>query len=120
MVVQLNSARSIAAGAVPWGVAQPLSARGVRVLPVDVNDEQLDVGALLGHAAGQSLVVAVRDLHRHEWQSELVAALLARRSDAIVVEMGLPHCRPEGAKAYIATYGAARVCGEAAAEVMRP
>jgi beta-N-acetylhexosaminidase len=120
MVVQFNSARSIAAGAVPWGVAQPLSERGVRVLPVDVNDERLDVDALLSHAGGQSLVVAVRDLHRHAWQSELVDVLLARRPDAIVVEMGLPHCRPEGAKAYIATYGAARVCGEAAAEVMRP
>jgi beta-N-acetylhexosaminidase len=46
--------------------------------------------------------------------------LLAQRPDAVVVEMGLPQCRPKAAKAYIATYGAARVCGEAAAEVMRP
>jgi hypothetical protein len=34
--------------------------------------------------------------------------------------MGLPRCRPEGAHAYITTSGAARVCAEAAAEVMRP
>jgi beta-N-acetylhexosaminidase len=120
VVVQFNSPRSIAAGAVPWGVAQPLSERGVRVMPVEVNDERLDAGALLVHADGQSLVVAVRDVHRHKWQSEVVDALLAQRPDAIVVEMGLPQCRPEGAKAYIATYGAARVCGEAAAEVIRP
>ncbi len=120
MVVQFNSSRSIAAGAVPWGVTQALAERGVRVLPVEVNGERIDVGALLGRAVGQSLVVAVRDLHRHKWQSDSVDALLVGRPDAIVVEMGLPQCRPQRAKAYIATYGAARVCGEAAAEVMRP
>jgi beta-N-acetylhexosaminidase len=120
VVVQFNSSRSIAAGAVPWGVAQPLSERGVRVMPVEVNDERLDAGALLVHADGQSLILVVRDLHRHKWQSEVVDALLAQRPDAVVVEMGLPQCRPEGAKAYVATHGAARVCGEAAAEVMRP
>lgn len=120
MVVKFNSARSIAAGAVPWGMAQPLSERGVRVLPVDVNDATIDTASVLSHASVHSLVLAVRDLHRHTWQSEMVDALLARRPDAIVVEMGLPHCRPDGAKAYIATYGAARVCGRAAAEVMRP
>lgn len=120
MVVQFNSSRSIAAGAVPWGMAKPLADRGIRVRPVDVNDNRLDAGALLEHAGGQSLVLAVRDLHRHAWQAELVDALLARRPDAIVVEMGLPHCRPDRARAYIATYGSARVCGEAAAELMRP
>jgi hypothetical protein len=33
--------------------------------------------------------------------------------------MGLPACRPAGAIAYIATHGAARVCGLAAAERLR-
>ncbi len=42
------------------------------------------------------------------------------RPDAVVIEMGLPACRPAGASAYIATNGAARVCAIAAAEVMRP
>jgi beta-N-acetylhexosaminidase len=120
MVVQVTWMRSIAAGKVAWGVAQPLAQRGVRVTPVAAQEGQVDAGALLAQADGQSLVLVVRDLHRHEWQSKLADALLARRPDAVVVEMGLPHCRPDGAKAYIATYGAARVCGEAAAEVMRP
>jgi beta-N-acetylhexosaminidase len=47
-----------------------------------------------------------------------VEAALAQRPDAILVEMGLPACRPAGATAYVATYGAARVCGLAAAEVL--
>jgi beta-N-acetylhexosaminidase len=59
-------------------------------------------------------------VHRHAWQLELAEALVARRPDAVVVEMGLPQCRPKGAIAYITTSGAARVCAEAAAEVMRP
>jgi beta-N-acetylhexosaminidase len=120
MVVQVRWSRSIAAGVVSWGMAQPLADRGVRVMPVEVQEGQVDVGALLGHAEGQSLVIVVRDLHRHQWQSNLADALLARRPDAVVVEMGLPQCRPKGAHAYITTSGAARVCGEAAAEVMRP
>ncbi|HEV2032937.1 MAG TPA: glycoside hydrolase family 3 N-terminal domain-containing protein [Candidatus Dormibacteraeota bacterium] len=119
-VVQVNWSRSIAAGKVSWGMAQPLARRGVRVTPVEVHDGQVDVGSLLARGEGQSLVLVVRDLHRHAWQSDLADSLLAQRPDAVVVEMGLPQCRPKGAKAYIATSGAARVCGEAAAEVMRP
>jgi beta-N-acetylhexosaminidase len=62
----------------------------------------------------------LRDLRRHAWQANLADALLAQRPDVVVVEMGLPICRPRGAVAYITTRGAARVCGEAAAEAMRP
>jgi beta-N-acetylhexosaminidase len=119
-VVQVDWMRSIAAGKVSWGMAKPLAQRGVRVTPVEVRDGAADLGPILDRAEGQSLVLVVRDLHRHAWQSNLAEALLARRADAVVVEMGLPQCRPKGAMAYITTYGAARVCGEAAAEVMRP
>src|SRR5258708_34209031 len=116
--------RSIAAGQVNWGMAQPRAQRGVRVTPVEVQESQeegqVDVVSLLARAEGQSLVLVVRDLHRHAWQAKLADSLLARRPDAVIVEMGLPQCRPKGAKPYIATSGAARVGGEAAAEVMRP
>jgi beta-N-acetylhexosaminidase len=118
-VVQVNWSRSIAAGVVPWGMAQPLAQRGVHVTPVEVHDGPIDVGELLARAQGQSLVLVVRDLHRHAWQANLADALLARRPDGVVVEMGLPVCRPKGARSYITTSGAARVCGEAAAEIMR-
>jgi beta-N-acetylhexosaminidase len=119
-VVRVNWMRSIAAGKVAWGLAQPLAERGVQVDAVEVNEGAVEVGALLARAEGKSLVLVVRDLHRHAWQLELADALLSRRPDAVVVEMGLPQCRPQGANAYITTSGAARVCGEAAAEVMRP
>ena len=101
-VVQLASPRSMAAGDVPWGVAAELAARGVRI-----------------DSSGKSLVVVVRDLHRHPDQLEQVEALLAGRPDAVLVEMGVPQCRPRGAHAYIATYGSSRASAIAAAEVMR-
>ncbi len=43
--------------------------------------------------------------------------LLAARPDTIVVEMGVPRARPRGGL-HVATHGAARVCGRAAAEAI--
>jgi beta-N-acetylhexosaminidase len=67
---------------------------------------------------GRGLVVIVRDAHRHEWERAATEALTARAMDAIVVEIGLPQWRPPAAAAYVATYGAARVNVEAAAEAL--
>jgi beta-N-acetylhexosaminidase len=68
---------------------------------------------------GRQLVVVARDAHRHAWEREAVEALLQRWGDAIVVEVGLPYWRPRGAPGFVATYGAARVNIEAAAERLR-
>ena len=65
---------------------------------------------------GRQLVIITRDAHRHAWQREAIDALTARAPDAAVVEVGLPHWRPAKARTYVATYGAARVNVEAAAE----
>jgi len=118
VVVQLKSTLSQAAGLVPWGVATPLAQLGARVTAVELDAEHRDVEGILGQAAGRSLVLVVRNLHRHPWMAAAVEAVLAKRPDAILVEMGLPACRPAGAPAYVATRGAARVCGVAAAEVL--
>jgi beta-N-acetylhexosaminidase len=118
--IKLLAGRSIAAGAVPWGVEGPLAERGVNVSAHELAETPPDLEGLLGGAEGRSLVLIVRDLHRHRWQAALADAVVARRPDTVVVEMGLPACRPAGATGYIATMGAARVCGVAAAEVMRP
>jgi beta-N-acetylhexosaminidase len=61
--------------------------------------------------------VVVRDAHRHLAAREAVTRLLAVRPDAVVLEMGLPVWRPPGG-AYVATYGAARTSGLAAAELL--
>ncbi|WP_030668799.1 glycoside hydrolase family 3 protein [Streptomyces cellulosae] len=100
----------------PWGVAAELT----RLLPGTrtgtFTDE--DAGAAALEAAdGRRIVAVVRDEHRHPWMSAALDTLLSSRPDTIVVEMGLPQATPRGAL-HIATHGAARVCGRAAAEVI--
>jgi hypothetical protein len=71
----------------------------------------------LAAAAGRALVVVVRDAHRYPAARDVVTRLLAARPDAVVVEMGLPVWRPPHG-VHVATYGAARISGLAAAEVL--
>ena len=67
---------------------------------------------------GRQLVVIARDAHRHRWEREAIEALTKHNRDAIVVEIGAPHWRPPAAATYLATYGAARVNVQAAAEAL--
>ncbi|NUR28631.1 MAG: glycoside hydrolase family 3 protein [Catenulispora sp.] len=66
---------------------------------------------------GRPLVIAVRGIQRAPQDLERVAALVKERPDAVVVELGVPHVDPGGA-AWVATYGASRVCVQAAAEIL--
>ncbi|MFF3290762.1 glycoside hydrolase family 3 protein [Streptomyces sp. NPDC003023] len=104
----------------PWGVAAELAS----LLPGTGTDTYADgsgtpelVSQVLDAAADRRIVAVVRDVHRHPWMADALAALLAARPDTVVVEMGLDRAAPTGAL-HIATHGAARVCGRAAAEVI--
>ncbi|WP_214413044.1 glycoside hydrolase family 3 protein [Sphaerisporangium fuscum] len=104
----------------PWGVGEPLG----KLLPGTTCVRLQEGGhldrleeAVLTPAAGRPLVVVVRDAHRHSWQTAVLDRVLAARPDAIVVEMGLPGRADLGA-VHLATHGAARVCGQAAAEAL--
>ncbi|MER6115424.1 glycoside hydrolase family 3 protein [Streptomyces sp. NPDC001743] len=102
----------------PWGVGAELA----RLVPgTDTgtySSETEDSAAGVLRAAGERRIVAVvRDEHRHPWMTEALDALLAARPDTIVIEMGVPQAPPRGAP-HIATHGAARVCGRAAAEAI--
>jgi beta-N-acetylhexosaminidase len=111
LVLELQAPSNIAVGPVPWGLA-PWAPDAV---PVDV--ETAHPNELLARATGRTLVIVVRDAHRYAGHRKLVSTLLAARSDAVLVEMGLPVWRPEAA-AYVATYGATRANARAAAEVI--
>ncbi|MFI9838725.1 glycoside hydrolase family 3 protein [Nonomuraea sp. NPDC051941] len=113
LVIEVDTPPTIAVGDVPWGVGPWLpDAEIVRVKPAAA-----DIPDLLAKAVNRSLVVVVKDAHRHQASQELVSALVAARPDATVIEMGLPVWRPDSA-AYIATYGAARANAQAAIELL--
>ncbi|MFG2830053.1 glycoside hydrolase family 3 protein [Streptomyces sp. NPDC048434] len=108
----------------PWGVAAELA----RLLPgtettTCTPESAAAVGpaalidGLLTAAGDRRVVAVVRDVHRHPWMADALGTLLAARPDTAVVEMGVPQSPPRGAP-HIATHGAARVCGRAAAEVL--
>ncbi|MEV6423269.1 glycoside hydrolase family 3 N-terminal domain-containing protein [Streptomyces sp. NPDC051662] len=108
----------------PWGVAAELE----RLLPgtetgsysgaeAAGTDPAAMAGELLAAAGDRTIVAVVRDAHRHRWMSDALDAVLAARPETIVVEMGVNEAEPRGAL-HIATHGAARVCGRAAAEVI--
>jgi beta-N-acetylhexosaminidase len=93
-------------------------ADGDRVDDGPADGDRVDAAAILAAAAGRSLVAVVRDAHRDEQTRSLVSALLAARSDLILVEMGLPFWRPPEGTSYLATYGASRASAHAAAELL--
>ncbi|MPY50209.1 glycoside hydrolase family 3 protein [Streptomyces acidicola] len=100
----------------PWGVAAELA----RLLPGTETASFAGEGAAqaaLASAGARRIVAVVRDAHRHAWMDAALDTLLAARPETIVVEMGVPQSPPRGAL-HIATHGAARVCGRAAAEVI--
>ncbi|MDQ0583375.1 glycoside hydrolase family 3 protein [Streptomyces rishiriensis] len=116
-VAALTPVANIAVGdETPWGVAAELG----RLLPGTRTGSFAgpDAGPAALVAAGERRIVAVvRDEHRHPWMTAALDTLLAARPDTVVVEMGVPQAPPRGAL-HIATHGAARVCGRAAAEVV--
>ncbi|AXG80185.1 glycoside hydrolase family 3 protein [Streptomyces paludis] len=108
----------------PWGLAVELerllpgTATGAYTGARNAERPTADLVAELLAAAGDRTVVAVvRDVHRHRWMADALAALLAVRPGTFVVEMGLNEALPVGAL-HVATHGAARVCGRAAAEAI--
>jgi beta-N-acetylhexosaminidase len=121
-VVEFAPPRNMAIGAeTPWGVGAPLDdllpgTTSVRLTADDVAGVADPAAPVLEEAAGRSLVLVVRDVHRHAWLADVLDRVLAVRPDAIVVEMGVPVTVLGGV--HIATYGATRACGRAAAEVI--
>jgi beta-N-acetylhexosaminidase len=119
-VVELDRPANIAAGAVPWGLADALAAvdpatTAERICESAARDV---VAGTLATATHRPLVVVVRDPQRRPAQAALLHNLLAARPDAIVVDMGWPGVDPSAAAARITTFGASRASGEAAAAML--
>ena len=127
LLVEVVPPANIAVGPVPWGLAPWVPADSIVRLgvgaaagePAQAADGALAAAAdaALAAAAGRPLAVVVRDAHRYPAARDVVTRLLAARPDAVVVEMGLPVWQPPHA-VHVATYGAARISGLAAAEIL--
>lgn len=120
-VVELRREVMIAAGLVPWGIAEPLTE-----LDPTTTSEWLgtsgDIPAALQRAEGRDLIVVVRDPQCDERTAALLADLLQVRPDAVVVDMGWPvpalEDQRQQARAWVTTYGPSRVSGEVVARVL--
>jgi beta-N-acetylhexosaminidase len=112
-VVELEPEAGMAAGRLGQTPSDWFRSAVPEAETVRVRESTVDPGVELD---GRQLVIIARDAHRHAWQRDAIDALTARAPGAAVVEVGLPHWRPANAKTYVATYGAARVNVEAAAE----
>ncbi len=119
LVVQFVPPSNLAVGAVPWGLRPWLADGSYREISTSTPAAELPglVARLLTDASGRSLVIVVRDAHRHPLAAEAVTRLVAARPDAVVLEMGLPAWRPAAGR-YVASYGAAHSNSQAAAELL--
>jgi beta-N-acetylhexosaminidase len=109
VVVRLDPAPTIAVGRSAWGLDGLLPGATELVLGPD--------DPLPPLPADRPLVLVARDATRVGWVGCAVAALLAARPDAVVVEMGLPGPVPP-ARGWIATGGASAASARAAAELL--
>jgi beta-N-acetylhexosaminidase len=119
LVVQLDSAATIAVGDVPWGVTPYLveASPTAQVIRIPAGSDGTAAVTVAAAAAGRPIVVVARDTHRHPWARAFVEELAARHPGVVLVEMGWPAAwRPLGVLAYVATYGAGQVNARAATE----
>jgi beta-N-acetylhexosaminidase len=111
LIVEVEPEENIAAGRFAWGF-EPWAA--VKRIDPAAGDGAA-AGSILAASSGRALVLAVRDARR---VLPLVEEVLAARPDAVIIEMGVPAWTPPPEAAYLATYGASRVCAQAAAEAL--
>ena len=114
LVVELIPRPNIAAGEPGFDFVAAVTA----VLP-RVSAVRLGTGSPAPELHGPGrLVLALRGAAADPWQQHVAGALLAKRPDAVVVELGLPGWIPPGAAAAIRTHGAGRASLVAAADLL--
>jgi beta-N-acetylhexosaminidase len=119
VVLELDAQENIAVGDVPWGLRPWVPDASIQRIPAGLaaGEAAAVTRTALTRAAGRPLIAVVRDAHRYPAVQAVISGLVAARPDTVVLEMGLPLWVPP-AGVHVATYGAARVNAQAAAEVL--
>jgi beta-N-acetylhexosaminidase len=117
-VVECVPAKTMAADPARHGLGELVRERDPAAAFVRLEAGVPDLASLLAAADGRRLVLVVRDAQRHEWERALGERLVGAHPEVVVVDVGYPGWRPEGAAGYITTFGAGRVNLIAAAEVL--
>jgi beta-N-acetylhexosaminidase len=133
LVVEVVPPANMAVGSVPWGlgawVPQPSLRRISTAAAPDGTADGAAGGTAVGGAAGgtaagapaaaagRSLVIVVRDAHLYPAARDVVRSCWRRARMRSSSKWACPVWRPP-AGGYVATYGAARTSGQAAAEVL--
>jgi beta-N-acetylhexosaminidase len=116
LVVECVPEPGMAAGPARHGLGVILEERDARTRSLRV--EPGPAAVPLPDPDGRTPVLVLRDAIRHDWERELADRLVAARADTVVVDVGYPGWRPDGAAGYLTTYGAGRASLAAAAELL--
>jgi beta-N-acetylhexosaminidase len=115
LVVECVPERMMAADPLGRGLGEIVVARDPRSAAVRlVREASLDEVV----ETSRRPVLVIRDPARHPWERAIAERLVALRPDTVVVDVGYPGWRPEGAAGYVTTHGAGRVNLEAAADAL--
>jgi beta-N-acetylhexosaminidase len=85
---------------------------------IRLTEPPADLDAIVACGAGRPLLLTVNDAHRRPWQRDLLAGVLSRRPDALVIGTGTTHDRSLANGNYLGTWGAGRANLEAAADIL--
>ncbi|WP_328583954.1 glycoside hydrolase family 3 protein [Streptomyces sp. NBC_00370] len=123
LVVRLDPTHSPAQGGASWGVEEPLRAAGVEVESLAVAGDTYNAEGMIRAEIGlfrdefgpaADVLLLVRSSHRFPWQRPVLDDLLKRYPTAVVVDMGVPGDDFSGFRGWVRTFGASRVCAQAA------
>lgn len=124
LVVRLDPTASPAAGRVAWGVEDHLRAAGMDLETLAVNGSSYNGAGMVRAGISQyryefgpeaSVVLLVRSSHRFAWQRPILQHLRGHCPEAVVVDMGVPGDDFSTFRGWIQTFGASRLCSQAAA-----
>jgi beta-N-acetylhexosaminidase len=127
LVIRFEQAHSPAVGGHGGALEELLDAAGYESQTAAISGDTYnganmvtsEVGLFTGEFGHDAeVVLLVRSPHRHEWQQHLSAELVKQHPSLVVVDMGADGLDFSAARGWVRTFGASRVCSEAAIDAL--